>query len=82
MPGLGETRRQALLKHFGSLKRLRAATVDELCEVPGVGRRTAETVVAALASRTPAAPAVNTATGEIIDDSADPAGPGEPRETP
>ncbi|WP_405011204.1 excinuclease ABC subunit UvrC [Kitasatospora sp. NBC_01539] len=82
VPGLGETRRQALLKHFGSLKRLRAATVDELCEVPGVGRRTAETVVAALASRTPAAPAVNTATGEIIDDSADPAGPGEPRETP
>ncbi|GJF32864.1 UvrABC system protein C [Kitasatospora sp. NE20-6] len=82
VPGLGETRRQALLKHFGSLKRLRAATVDELCEVPGVGRRTAETVAAALASRTPAAPAVNTATGEIIDDSADPAGPGEPRETP
>ncbi|MFG2822303.1 excinuclease ABC subunit UvrC [Kitasatospora sp. NPDC048365] len=71
VPGLGETRRQALLKHFGSLKKLRAATVDELCEVPGVGRRTAETVAAALASRTPAAFAVNTATGEIIDDSDD-----------
>jgi len=71
VPGLGETRRQALLKHFGSLKKLRAATVDELCEVPGIGRRTAETVAAALASRTPAAFAVNTATGEIIDDSAD-----------
>ncbi|MBP0449981.1 MULTISPECIES: excinuclease ABC subunit UvrC [unclassified Kitasatospora] len=75
VPGLGETRRQALLKHFGSLKRLRAATVDELCAVPGIGRRTAETVAAALSSRTPAAPAVNTATGEIIDDSADVAGP-------
>ncbi|WP_344464021.1 excinuclease ABC subunit UvrC [Kitasatospora kazusensis] len=71
VPGLGETRRQALLKHFGSLKKLRAATVDQLCEVPGIGRRTAETVAAALASRPPAAPAVNTATGEIIDDSAD-----------
>jgi excinuclease ABC subunit C len=82
VPGLGETRRQALLKHFGSLKRLRAATVDELCEVPGIGRRTAETVAAALASRTPAAPAVNTATGEIIDDSAGPAGPDVPQETP
>ncbi|AUG80141.1 excinuclease ABC subunit C [Kitasatospora sp. MMS16-BH015] len=68
VPGLGETRRQALLKHFGSLKKLRAATVEQLCEVPGVGRRTAETVVAALASRPPAAPAVNTATGEIIED--------------
>ncbi len=71
VPGLGETRRQALLKHFGSLKKLRAATVDELCEVPGIGRRTAETVAAALASRTPAAFAVNTATGEILDDGAD-----------
>ncbi|GAA2233365.1 MULTISPECIES: excinuclease ABC subunit UvrC [Kitasatospora] len=68
--GLGETRRKALLKHFGSLRKLRAATVDELCEVPGIGRRTAETVAAALASRTPAAPAVNTATGEIIEDDA------------
>ncbi|MEV6208769.1 excinuclease ABC subunit UvrC [Kitasatospora sp. NPDC051914] len=82
VPGLGETRRQALLKHFGSLKRMRAATVDELCEVPGIGRRTAETVAAALASRTPAAPAVNTATGEIIDDSAAPAGAGASLETP
>ncbi|MFF4953697.1 excinuclease ABC subunit UvrC [Streptomyces chattanoogensis] len=66
--GLGETRRQALLKHFGSLKRLRAATVEEICEVPGVGRKTAETVAAALAAAAPSAPAVNTATGEIIED--------------
>ena len=69
VPGLGDTRRQALLKHFGSLKRLRAATVEEICQVPGIGRRTAETVAAALAAATPAAPAVNTATGEIIEDS-------------
>ncbi|MEU9120714.1 excinuclease ABC subunit UvrC [Streptomyces sp. NPDC048506] len=66
--GLGDTRRQALLKHFGSLKKLRAATIDEICEVPGVGRKTAETVVAALAGAAPSAPAVNTATGEIIED--------------
>ncbi|BFV56824.1 excinuclease ABC subunit UvrC [Kitasatospora sp. CMC57] len=71
VPGLGETRRQALLKHFGSLKKLRAATVAEICEVPGIGLRTAETVVAALAARTPVAPAVNTATGEIIEDSSE-----------
>jgi excinuclease ABC subunit C len=68
VPGLGETRKKALLKHFGSVKKLRAATVDELCEVPGIGRRTAESVAAALASRTPAAPAVNTSTGEILED--------------
>ncbi|MFD5436226.1 excinuclease ABC subunit UvrC [Kitasatospora sp. NPDC127067] len=71
VPGLGETRRRALLKHFGSLKKLRAATVDELCEVPGIGRRTAQTVAEALSSRTPVAPAVNTATGEIIEDGAE-----------
>ncbi|MFF2626567.1 excinuclease ABC subunit UvrC [Kitasatospora griseola] len=81
VPGLGETRRRALLKHFGSLKKLRAATVDELCEVPGIGRRTAETVAAALASRTPAAFAVNTATGEIIEDSSATAVPRSGEET-
>ena len=70
IPGLGETRRKALLKHFGSLKRLSAATVDEVLEVPGVGRRTAEAVVTALAdqSRTRPGLAVNTATGEVLDD--------------
>jgi excinuclease ABC subunit C len=67
VPGLGETRRTALLKHFGSLKRLTAATVDELVQVPGIGRTTAEAVSAALAERRPG-PAVNTATGEILDD--------------
>ncbi|MFD7664168.1 excinuclease ABC subunit UvrC [Streptomyces sp. NPDC059788] len=74
VPGLGESRRQALLKHFGSLKRLRAARVEDICEVPGIGRKTAETIAAALAGAAPAAPAVNTATGEIIeDDTAPPA---------
>src|SRR5689334_21967806 len=49
VPGLGDTRRKALMKRFGSLKRLRAATVEELMEVPGIGRRTAEAVQAAIA---------------------------------
>ncbi|SDG29378.1 excinuclease ABC subunit UvrC [Klenkia brasiliensis] len=49
VPGLGDTRRKALMKEFGSLKRLRAATVDELTRVPGIGRRTAEAVLAAVA---------------------------------
>ncbi|MFI5469537.1 excinuclease ABC subunit UvrC [Streptomyces cacaoi] len=68
VPGLGETRKQALIKHFGSVKRLRAATIDQICEVPGIGRKTAETIAAALARAASPAPAVNTATGEIIDD--------------
>ncbi|MFF4395615.1 excinuclease ABC subunit UvrC [Streptomyces sp. NPDC001480] len=68
VPGLGETRKQALIKHFGSVKKLRAATVTQIQEVPGIGRKTAETIAAALARAAPAAPAVNTATGEIIED--------------
>ena len=68
VPGLGEARRQALLKHFGSVRRMRTATVEEICAVPGFGPRTAAVVVAALASMTPAAPTVNTATGEVITD--------------
>ncbi|MDZ5442881.1 excinuclease ABC subunit UvrC [Micromonospora sp. 4G57] len=48
IPGLGDIRRKALLRHFGSLKRLSAATVEEITEVPGVGKRTAEAIQAAL----------------------------------
>jgi excinuclease ABC subunit C len=67
VPGLGELRRKAILRTFGSVKRLRAASVEEIAQVPGVGRRTAEAVHAALAETTPA-PAVDPATGEILDD--------------
>jgi excinuclease ABC subunit C len=48
VPGLGDTRRKALMKKFGSLKRLRAASLEELMTVPGIGRRTAEAVQAAI----------------------------------
>ncbi|MFJ4696184.1 excinuclease ABC subunit UvrC [Streptomyces sp. NPDC088766] len=68
VPGLGETRKQALIKHFGSVKRLRSATIDQICEVPGIGRKTAETIAAAFTRAAPPAPAVNTATGEIMDE--------------
>jgi len=53
IPGLGEVRRKALLRHFGSVRRLSAATVEEIAEVPGIGRRTAEAVVAALGAGDP-----------------------------
>ncbi|MEU6622316.1 excinuclease ABC subunit UvrC [Streptomyces litmocidini] len=68
VPGLGESRKQALIKHFGSVKRLKQATIEQICEVPGFGRKTAEAVAVALAQAAPAAPAVNTVTGEIMED--------------
>jgi len=68
IPGLGETRRKALLRQFGSLKRLRAATVDDVMTVPGIGRRTAEAIVAALAAADDAGgSAVDPITGEIVE---------------
>ncbi len=68
VPGLGEVRRKSLLRRFGSLKKLRAATVGEIAEVPGIGVRTAEAIAAALDEQ-PGRPrvSVNTATGEIED---------------
>ncbi len=69
VPGLGEVRRKTLLKHFGSLKKLRDASVDEIAMVPGIGPRTATSIkdaVAAASSKTgPVITSINTATGEI-----------------
>jgi len=46
--GLGETRRKALVTHFGSLARLRQASVEEITAVPGIGAATAAAVLEAL----------------------------------
>ncbi|MCB7137399.1 excinuclease ABC subunit UvrC [Cellulosimicrobium marinum] len=78
VPGLGPARRTALLKHFGSVRRLRAATAEEIAQVPGMGLRTARNVVAALApapsdTGTPAAPG---------DASGGSTGPARPDNTP
>ncbi len=48
VPGLGETRRTALVTHFGSVARLEQATVEEITQVPGIGVATAKAVLAAL----------------------------------
>ena len=48
VPGLGEHRRKALVAHFGSLARLKEATVDEITAVPGIGVATATAVLDAL----------------------------------
>lgn len=66
--GLGPARRKALLKTFGSVKKLRAATAEEIATVPGIGAATAQSIVEALAIGEQS-PAINTATGEILEDS-------------
>jgi excinuclease ABC subunit C len=42
VPGIGPKRRSALLKHFGSIDAIRAASVEELAAVPGMTRKAAE----------------------------------------
>lgn len=64
VPGLGEVRRRTLMKHFGSLKKLRAASVEEIATVPGIGPATAAAIKSAVDQNAPGV-AVNTATGEI-----------------
>ncbi|NLA29461.1 MAG: excinuclease ABC subunit UvrC, partial [Propionibacterium sp.] len=66
VPGLGEVRRKTLLSQFGSLKRLRAAQLDDLIALPGFGPSTAQAVLDALAEDD-AGEAINTATGEVTE---------------
>lgn len=48
VPGLGPARIKALLSRFGSVKRIREASVAEISEVPGIGAATAEAILGAL----------------------------------
>ncbi|MCA1981965.1 excinuclease ABC subunit UvrC [Nocardioides nematodiphilus] len=66
VPGLGEVRRKTLLKHFGSLRKLRAATAEEIAQVPGIGPSTAAAIKDAVAesAKSPRV-SVNVTTGEI-----------------
>jgi excinuclease ABC subunit C len=43
--GIGEKRRNALLSHFGSIDKIKEASLEELCQVPGITRPAAEKVV-------------------------------------
>ena len=51
IPGLGEVRRKALLRVFGSVKRLRAASAEEIAAVQGIGPVLADTIATRLAAR-------------------------------
>jgi excinuclease ABC subunit C len=53
VPGLGPARKATLLRHFGSVRRIAGASVDEIAGLPGIGPRIAETVAAALHSGGP-----------------------------
>jgi excinuclease ABC subunit C len=52
--GLGEHRRKALVTHFGSVAKLKEATVEEITAVPGIGVATAKAVLAALGAESAA----------------------------
>lgn len=57
IPGVGQTRRRALLVKFGSLQGVREAAVGEIASMPGFSARSAERIVAALRASDPAAAA-------------------------
>lgn len=59
-PGIGERRKQALLKKFGSVQRLRIATIEQIAEVSGFGGKAAAELKAFLEARTQSS--VNTET--------------------
>jgi len=48
IPGVGATRSKALLRHFGSLARLKEASEEQIGRVPGVGEGTARAIHASL----------------------------------
>ena len=50
-PGIGDRRKQALLKKFGSVRRMQLATVEQLAEVSGFGGKAAEELKQFLAAR-------------------------------
>ena len=44
-PGMGEAKKLALLKHFGSIEKIKKAAVGDLRGVPGIGQKLAENIV-------------------------------------
>jgi excinuclease ABC subunit C len=71
VPGLGETKRKALLARFGSVKSIRTATAAELTTAKGIGPSLADAIVSHFSTGAAApgaeAPAINMTTGEIIE---------------
>jgi excinuclease ABC subunit C len=68
IPGLGEHRRKALVTHFGSVAKLKQASVDEITAVPGIGVTTATAVLEALG----VAPSGEPAAAPVVTETATP----------
>ena len=68
IPSLGEVRRLALLEHFGSIAALKKASIDEISALPGIGPKSAENIVRAIAEKESQI-SIDTSTGEIIEGS-------------
>ncbi|XTR53294.1 helix-hairpin-helix domain-containing protein [Pseudarthrobacter sp. So.54] len=69
VPGLGDSKRQALLAQFGSVKSIKAATAEELTGAKGIGPSLADAIVRHFADGGDAStvPAINMTTGEILE---------------
>ena len=63
---LGEVRRAVLLENFGSIAALSKASLEEIAALPGIGPKSAESIVAGLANSA-SGYFVDTSTGEIIE---------------
>jgi excinuclease ABC subunit C len=66
IPGLGPARRAALLRQFGSVRKLSRASVDQIAELPGIGQRIAEAVAAALRAQAGTEPEDTTGIGQAM----------------
>jgi excinuclease ABC subunit C len=82
IPGIGATRRQRLLKQFGSVRAIRQASIDDLARAPGMNRKAAEQIADYFARQAAgdAGDALDEAIDELTDASAQGAGDatGEP----
>lgn len=70
VPGLGASKRKALLAHFGSVKGVKAASAEELAQAKGIGPALATAIVNHFAgdgTESASVPAINMTTGEIIE---------------
>jgi excinuclease ABC subunit C len=53
IPGIGARRRAQLIQHFGSVRRLMAATPEEVAAVPGIGHAMATLILQTLSKESP-----------------------------
>lgn len=63
---LGEVRRAVLLEHFGSIAALSKASFEQIAALPGIGPKSAESIVSSLANSA-SSYSVDTSTGEIVE---------------